>query len=183
MYLFIFRNQNESEDGIDIATRFIGLAKIANDEKKKWLYALNLTPVDKTRMSDLMMKTTDETISPYPKDMLQNNPGKKLEEKSQFFYDMENRDEKKKAKRTKIEFDQNKCWFCLSNQDVSKHLVISVGKEIYLALAKGGVVDDHFLILPVMHHQCLSTLPDNVKEELRLYKVFIKEDRLKWFVS
>lgn len=92
-------------------------------------------------MSELIMKTTDETPSPYPVSMLSANPGKKMQEQTQYFYDMEARDDnKKKAKRPKIEFDQNKCWFCLSSEDVSKHLVISIGKEIYLALAKGEVV-------------------------------------------
>lgn len=147
------------------------MAKVGNPEKKKWLYALNLNPVDKTRMSDLIQRTTDETPSPYPTIMLQNRPGKRSEEKSQFFYDMDSRDDKKKPKRAKMEFDKNKCWFCLSSQDASKHLVISVGKEIYLALAKGGVVDDHFLITPVEHHQSVSILPPEVRKELSLYKV------------
>lgn len=106
--------------------------------------------------------------------MLQNNPGKQTDEKSQYFYDMESQDRKKKPKRAKMEFDQNKCWFCLSSEDVSKHLVMSIGKEIYLAMAKGGVVDDHFLVLPVRHHQSLSTLPNEIKDELRLYKVKTK---------
>lgn len=154
-----------------MATRFIALAKVGNAEKKKWLYALNLNPVDKSRMSELMQRTTDETLSPYPQSMLQNRPGKRTEGKSQFFYDMDSRDDKKKPKRAKMEFDKNKCWFCLSSQDASKHLVISVGREIYLALARGGVVDDHFLITPVEHHQSLSILPSGVRKELALYKV------------
>ncbi|XP_014219436.1 CWF19-like protein 1 [Copidosoma floridanum] len=169
-----YRNQHESQDGINIATRFIALAKVANPEKKKWLYALNLTPLDKTKITELMMKTTDETPSPYPQSMLQNNPNKKTEEQNQYFYDMESKNDKKKIKRAKMEFDQSKCWFCLSSQDCAKHLVISAGKDIYLALAKGGIVDDHFLILPVTHYQSISILPDNVKEELRLYKEAIK---------
>lgn len=123
-------------------------------------------------MSELIQKTTDETPSPYPVSMLQNYPNKKIAEKSQFFYDMDSKDDKKKkAKRPKMEFDQNKCWFCLTSEDVAKHLVISIGKEIYLVLAKGGIVDDHFLITPVRHHQSLSTLPDEVKKEVNLYKV------------
>ncbi|XP_058788550.1 CWF19-like protein 1 [Phymastichus coffea] len=170
-----YRNQNESQDGIDIATRFIGLAKVGNAEKKKYLYALNLTPVNNIRMSELIQKTTDETPSPYPRFMLQTNPNKKKEGTSQFFYDMESRGDKKKAKRPRIEFDQNKCWFCLTSEDVAKHLVISIGKEVYLALAKGGIVDDHFLITPIRHHQSLSTLPEEVKQEVNIYKESLKK--------
>ncbi|XP_076645503.1 CWF19-like protein 1 isoform X2 [Halictus rubicundus] len=56
-----YRNQSQQDGNIEIATRFIALAPVVNTQKKKWLYALNLTPVDRTRLSDLVMKTTDET--------------------------------------------------------------------------------------------------------------------------
>jgi len=44
-----------------------------------------------------------------------------------------------------------------------------VSIQSYLALAKGGMVPDHVLILPVGHHQSLSTLPDAVEEEIEKY--------------
>lgn len=66
--------------------------------------------------------------------------------------------------------DQAKCWFCLSSPEVSKHLVISVGTEVYVALARGGLVENHFLILPITHHQSLSILPKEVTNEMTLYK-------------
>ncbi|KAG5319992.1 C19L1 protein, partial [Pseudoatta argentina] len=171
-----YRNQSQDDGNMEIATRFIALAPVLNDEKQKWLYALNLTPVDRTRLSDLIMKTTDETSSPYPKSMLSDDPI--LQKQIQFFYDMDSIDNAKRSrhqncglnKKAKLEIDQSKCWFCLSSPVVSKHLVISVGIEIYLALAKGGLVEDHFLILPITHHQSLSILPKNVKEEMDLYK-------------
>lgn len=110
--------------------------------------------------------------------MLSNDPTSQEQKNTQFFYDMDSKESTKRLrnqngglnKRPKLEFDQSKCWFCLSSPVVSKHLVISVGTEIYLALAKGGLVEDHFLILPITHHQSLSILPKNVKEELELYK-------------
>lgn len=43
----------------------------------------------------------------------------------------------KRSKRQKIDFDQNKCWFCLASPNVEKHLIITVGTETYVALAKG----------------------------------------------
>lgn len=151
-----------------------------NSQKKKWLYALNLTPVDRTRLSELIMKTTDETDSPYPKTMLSSEPSlKKLEQPkhTQFFYDMESQESTKRSKpsggsnkKPKREFDQAKCWFCLSSPEVSKHLVISVGTEVYVALARGGLVENHFLILPITHHQSLSILPKEVKDEIEQYK-------------
>ncbi|XP_070515597.1 CWF19-like protein 1 isoform X2 [Cardiocondyla obscurior] len=173
-----YRNQSQDDGNMEIATRFIALAPALNNQKMKWLYALNLTPVDRTRLSDLIMKTTDETQSPYPKSVLSDEPTSQKQAHTQYFYDMDSKDNSKRSrhqnsshnKKTKMEFDQSKCWFCLSSPVVSKHLVISVGTEIYLALAKGGLVEDHLLILPITHHQSLSILPKNVKEEMDLYK-------------
>lgn len=173
------RNQSQNENSIEIASRFIALSSVGNTDKRKWLYALNLTPVDRTRLSELGQKTTDETGSPYPKTMLGAQPScPNTESKNvQFFYDMEPKAEKRGGKHSdrltkkpKMEFDQAKCWFCLSSPAVSKHLVISVGTEVYVALARGGLVEDHFLILPVTHHQSLSILPDTVAKEMKLYK-------------
>ena len=53
------------------------------------------------------------------------------------------------------------CWFCLSNPQVTKHLIASIGSETYLTLPKGQLIDTsdaescrvpgggHCLIIPV----------------------------------
>ncbi|KAI4504302.1 hypothetical protein M0802_000773 [Mischocyttarus mexicanus] len=173
-----YRNHSLDESGIEIATRFIALGSVGNNEKKKWLYALNLTPIDRIRLSELVMKTTDETSSPHLKHLLQDEL---IEAKTtQFFYDMKSKPSKRTKnsdysyKKLKIEFDQTKCWFCLSSPEVSKHLVISVGTEVYVALARGGLVEDHMLISPITHHQSLSVLPLQILKEMELYKNAIK---------
>jgi hypothetical protein len=66
------------------------------------------------------------------------------------------------------------CWFCLKSPEgnnenmsidnlffflkkfrsfskVEKHLIIAVGDEAYVAMAKGGLVEDHLLIVAVEH--------------------------------
>lgn len=170
-----YRNRSEdSGEGIEIASRFIALANVANTEGKKWIFALSLTPIDRTRLSELAQRTTDETPIPYPKDGLRSENQQK-----QFFFDMNSsgQTEVRKSKRgrpplkkAKVEIDQEKCWFCLSSTKVAQELIISVGKEVYLALAKGGVVNDHMLILPVTHHRNCAILPKPIVEEMALYK-------------
>lgn len=54
-----------TEDGVEATTRFIGLARVANPKKQKWIYALSLTPLDKMKISDLLQKTTDEIACPF----------------------------------------------------------------------------------------------------------------------
>eukprot|EP00923_Selenidium_pygospionis_P029883 GHVN01053129.1.p1 GENE.GHVN01053129.1~~GHVN01053129.1.p1 ORF type:complete len:580 (+),score=31.97 GHVN01053129.1:1022-2761(+) len=43
------------------------------------------------------------------------------------------------------------CWFCLGNPNCEKHLVLAVGKHAYVALAKGGIVENHIMIVPIQH--------------------------------
>lgn len=57
-----YRVINDNTEGV---TRFLGLARVGNPNKEKWLYALNLTPVDKLKLMSIVQRTTDETICPY----------------------------------------------------------------------------------------------------------------------
>lgn len=41
---------------------------------------------------------------------------------------------------------------------------MSVGNHTYLALAKGGLVPEHLLILPITHFQSTSDLEDDCRE-------------------
>lgn len=50
---------------LESVTRFIGLAKVGNEKKDKWIYALSLTPLSKMKMTDLLQKTTDEVVCPF----------------------------------------------------------------------------------------------------------------------
>ncbi|XAR67160.1 hypothetical protein NMG60_11013617 [Bertholletia excelsa] len=43
------------------------------------------------------------------------------------------------------------CWFCLSSPNVESHLITSIGEYYYCALAKGPLVEDHVLIIPIEH--------------------------------
>lgn len=178
-----YRNPgSQGEAKGEIATRFLGMARVGNPHKQKWIYALSLTPVDRIKLTDLYQETTDETSCPYDADLLLIAGGKP--EHIQYFYSMDagsQSDHKHRKrgkgnnhdggqKRQKPVFDQTKCWFCLASPEVEKHLVISVGDEAYLALAKGGLVTEHLLILPVEHHQSCLTLPESVQNEIKKFK-------------
>lgn len=49
--------------------------------------------------------------------------------------------------------------------------------QTYLALAKGGLVDEHILILPIGHYQSSVTAPEDVLEEIEKYPFCSKFDR------
>jgi len=82
------------------------------------------------------------------------------------------RNEDRPERRQKIKLDdQNPCWFCLSSPKVEKHLIVAIGDHCYLALAKGGLVDEHFLLIPIEHVQSLNDgSSEELMEELELFK-------------
>ncbi|KAM0026666.1 putative transcription factor C3H family [Helianthus debilis subsp. tardiflorus] len=61
------------------------------------------------------------------------------------------------------------CWFCLSSPNVESHLITSVGENCYCALAKGPLVPDHVLILPIEHLP--NTLSSPPEFEIELVKL------------
>ncbi|XP_018563019.1 CWF19-like protein 1 homolog isoform X2 [Anoplophora glabripennis] len=176
-------NLGDHDTTLESVTRFIGLARVGNPNKDKWIYALSITPLDKMKMSDLFQKTTDETPCPFNFNELESKIFKikrKISGVNQYFYDMNATDEgeeknKKRNKKPRIEMDQSKCWFCLASPSVEKHLIIAVGNAAYLALAKGGIVEEHLLICPIEHYQSSLGQPPDVLEEINQFKEALKK--------
>lgn len=81
------------------------------------------------------------------------------------------------------------CWFCLSNPDLEKHLIVSIGSEMYATLAKGPVTSSsdansipgggHVLLIPITHYPTLRQIPDearpNVMNEIQKYTDALKK--------
>src|SRR5690606_23012868 len=62
------------------------------------------------------------------------------------------------------------CWFCLSNPDIEKHLIISIGNEVYLTLAKGAITPNHILIIPIEHQSSIFGSYKKLEMEAYQYK-------------
>nr|XP_019536953.2 CWF19-like protein 1 homolog [Aedes albopictus] len=190
-----YRNKPDKNTQMELATRFIALADFGNPEKKKNIYALVLTPVEKMRIIELIQKTTDEVLSPYAEMNFSESGDKGSKDDrsgGQYFYDMNssyddnarkrrsqgNRisgNQDQNQKRQKPTFDQEKCWFCLSSGSIEKHLIISVGEHFYLALAKGPVNETHILILSITHIQNASLLSAEQWAELNKFKLALTQ--------
>ncbi|KAH7420763.1 hypothetical protein KP509_13G021200 [Ceratopteris richardii] len=70
------------------------------------------------------------------------------------------------------------CWFCLSSPNVDVDLVIEVGDHCYCAMAKGGLVDGHVLLIPIDHFSSMLSLSQPALRELNNYK-----DKLRKFYN
>ncbi|BFZ64968.1 hypothetical protein YB2330_006130 [Saitoella coloradoensis] len=75
------------------------------------------------------------------------------------------------------------CFFCLSNPRIERHLIVSIGTETYVALAKGPLtttktnakleIPAHALIIPIAHEATLVHSPDTIAE-MEKYREAIK---------
>lgn len=104
-----YRNVARPNSQYELATRFIALASVGNAEKNKFIYALNVTAVDKMRLTDLIQKTTNEIPCPYDS-MKFSIGGVKVVNptgNSQYFYDINSTDDQHNRNRKRGKFNQD----------------------------------------------------------------------------
>ncbi|XP_064602492.1 CWF19-like protein 1 [Liolophura sinensis] len=184
-----YRNHKVLAGSAQHVTRFISLAKLGNAEKKKYLYAFNITPMSVMDTTELVSQPVGTTECPYKSSpaILSHLKTSKEEKPVQFFYNTEHTEQVGRGKKRQHDGNHEKrppkkhpqptgpCWFCLGSAEVEKHLVVSVGLQCYLALAKGGLVSDHVLILPIGHHQSTVSSTADVRQEIEQYKKSLKK--------
>lgn len=175
-----YRNHQSGAEQARHITRFVSLAKVGNKEKKKWLYAFNITPLKNLERAELVAQPQGATDVPFTQSDIEIQG----EKKQQFFYDMDAKmEDEGKGKKRKNDNDggggkkapSGPCWFCLSSAEVEKHLIVSVGEHSYLAMAKGALTSDHVMILPIGHHQCSVNLPEEVSDEINKFKSALRK--------
>lgn len=171
-----YRNHTILQEANLHVTRFIGLAPLSNlfQKKHKWLYALSIAPACSMSRKELTDFSGPVTICPYDFDKSLDSE----KDKCQFFYNTTStgtsqknlfgRDHHQNKKLCTI--DLSECWFCLSNSDVKKQLIISIGNHCYVTLAKGVLVPEHVLIVPIKHAVSSVELPDFIFEEIEKIK-------------
>ncbi|KAI6066613.1 CWF19-like protein 1 [Aix galericulata] len=188
-----YRNHMVLQETPQHVSRFIALADVGNTSKKKYLYAFSIVPMSLMDPAELVKQPQDVTENPYRKSQKEAQKTTKAlvcaeeEPACQFFFDLNKHQGKKRPsdgkERGNSQPKQAKtpsqptgpCWFCLASPEVEKHLVVSIGTHCYLALAKGGLLPDHVLILPIGHYQSVVDLSPEVMEEVTKYKSALKE--------
>ncbi|PJF20034.1 CWF19-like protein [Paramicrosporidium saccamoebae] len=109
-----------------MTTRFISLANVGTAQR--WLYAFNLHSE----------QAQPDGCTPCPFTSIRN--------------DAQLRPPKRTAPLPEAPSRVlSECWFCLANPTVRKHLIVHVGEFAYVALARGGLSEDHLLIVPIEH--------------------------------
>ncbi|OWM83147.1 zinc finger CCCH domain-containing protein 64 isoform X1 [Punica granatum] len=243
--IFYAREPYVNVDAVHV-TRFLGLASVGNKDKQKFLHAISPTPASSMSSSEISVKPSNTTLSPYTyvgQTTDAKEPGKRDSdsisdsqywrydvsqkrhksgagegdklcfkflssgsclrgEKCNFRHDMEAREQyrrgvcfdflnKGKCERgpdcsfkhslqgegeshTQRSSRSKECWFCLSSPNLESHLIVSIGGNYYCALAKGPLVPDHVLIIPIEHSPNTLSPPQEYDIELKRFQNSIR---------
>lgn len=151
-------------------TRFISLAAQGNVQKQKSLYAFTL-PLTVDYSSAL---PAGSTPSPFVSNL--NQRKRQLDHNgSGRNHQYSDHERPRKGQRMRSGARQpppgpQECFFCLSNPNLSTHLVASIGDEAYLTTAKGPLTTSdtnnqhglsfpcHMLIIPLTHSPTLASI-------------------------
>lgn len=160
--------------------RMVGLSRVQEDKKQVWLKAFGLVPAGAMRGA-APAPPGDTTDCPYPHAAALDTRS----ECNDFKLGRCQRGDKCKykhvegepsAKRQKADLVKDSrgwvaqsCWFCVSSPQFESHLVTSIGSGIYLTLAKGPLVPNHALVIPISHTPCSLMLSTEEASEVQLY--------------
>ncbi|GIX73022.1 CWF19-like protein 1 [Caerostris extrusa] len=153
-----YRNHQVLQEMPIHPTRFIGLAPVNNDKNLKWLYAFSMNLFDSSSLEEWKNITFPVTECPYGAEECTHQKRKNTEI------------EGRHKKQQNLNVSQESCWFCFTNPDIEKQLLLSIGYYSYITLAKGGLVKDHLLIIPMEHVPASINLCESSAKEIQHYK-------------
>ncbi|EDQ90245.1 uncharacterized protein MONBRDRAFT_16291 [Monosiga brevicollis MX1] len=162
-----YRNHGAQEAPVNV-TRFLGMAPVGNPVKAKWIYACSIVPRSEEDVAKLVEQPQGTTDSPFAGNSSFHfrTP---LSKHAEHFLTL------CCVARGLAPVTQENCWFCLGSPKVEKHLVASVSKDVYLALPKGQLCEDHVLIVPVKHCQSTLHLDDDIATGVNEYKKALRK--------
>lgn len=149
-----FRNSNSNT-----CTRFVGLGNFLDKvSKQKWLYGFVLSPTEPKRIdftvtdtpyatnpsdyiANMMPASTQYFYNTNTKSHHENGPSKKKKYVAQnrresilihnFISETKSNNPKFFFFFTALEIDTESCWFCLSSKNITKHMIVSIGDQVY----------------------------------------------------
>lgn len=162
---------SETESTTRIVTRFISLGSFRNSFNAKFIYAFSLDPVDGATNITAQLPLS---ITPSPFTLAQKRrplPDQRFQD-ANFHGDQNGRNSHRRLKRSLVPAGPEECFFCISNPEFEKHMVVSIGNESYVTISKGplptlttfpalgSAFPAHMLIIPFSHTSTLSAISD-----------------------
>ena len=164
-------------------TRFLALAHVANADKQKWLFAFRLKP------GEAMPAGEGTTGNPFLMAMERRSAaaaaeGSLNQKRGRAEYGDEAESYSRWNMPAPVDQDRGRggtgkrfvkaCWFCLEEEGCEEQFIASVGEQSYLALAKGAILDQHVLILPIEHQPALVLCSAPIWAEMERYMVALR---------
>jgi hypothetical protein len=103
-----FRMPAANARSIEPISRFIALAKVNNPAKNKFLYAMNIQPLSEMRLTELMMRSTDEIECPYVSMNFSETVKEEDTSNVQYFWGESGDDNRGKRRNRRDDQQQNK---------------------------------------------------------------------------
>lgn len=165
-------------------TRFISLASMSASSKAKWLYAFSLDPKASYPLT-LPVGTTVSPLSVAQKRVRFDHPLDPQPFARFATNDSSHHSRPHKRRRNQPPAGPGECFFCLSNPNLSTHLITSIATDSYLTTAKGPLtlastypglhISCHVLLIPLTHAATLSAVPEQASQsctyaELQKYR-------------
>ena len=165
-------------------TRFISLASSTAESKAKWLYAFSLDP-KATNQATLPVGTTASPLNVAQK-RVRHDEASEPQGYARFVSNGPSHHTRPhKRRRNQPPPGPSECFFCLSNSNLSTHLITSIATDSYLTTAKGPLtsastypglqIPCHVLLIPLTHAPTLAAAPERTTQlstygELQRYR-------------
>lgn len=180
-----FVHPAEKESDPLSATRFISMAPWGNDAKAKSIYAFTLNKSDTTVPPGV---TTSPFVSKQKKRPRDEDGGYSR-------YDNRGRGDdrhhgrRNKKRRASPPPGPDRCYFCLSNPNLSTHMCCTIGEDAYTTVAKGPLPTSkifadqglpfpgHLLIIPLPHAPTIASIgnvADPTSEAVKTYNEMVR---------
>ncbi|KAJ1113610.1 hypothetical protein NDU88_001852 [Pleurodeles waltl] len=75
------------------------------------------------------------------------------------------------AEHRKLAARMEKCPYCFDNPELPKHLIVAIGKKVYMCLPNYlSLTDGHCLIAPLQHYHSATLLDEDIWEEIQIFR-------------
>ena len=167
-----------------VITRFLSLASSTTKTKAKWLYAFSIDP----KAAVPLALPVDATPSPFITAKKRSFEDAPTEPAAFSRYSANGHSDNyrpSKRRRNQLPPGPSECFFCLSNPNLSTHLITSIATDTYVTTAKGPLtlasthpglqIACHMLIIPLTHAPTLAAVSERSSQtatysELQRYR-------------
>ncbi|KAI0990643.1 hypothetical protein GJ496_004133 [Pomphorhynchus laevis] len=194
-----YRNYRVAQQKEMHVTRFVALASSFAAKDQKGMYGFQITPMMSLNTASLLVGNPQAIESPYTFISLNPNNTTLPAVTTNYFFEQQHpvqlqttqssysvippqlltvpshQSSMHNDRSTNCDIMNAPCWFCPGEPHYESHLVVSVGQEVYMSLARGGLTDNHVMIVPIEHIRSTRECSTSMLTEIKRYKNAITE--------